>query len=624
MKRSLRKSLSVLFLVSLTVGPVAAQQNGSVANLREQISQLQRAAQSGDTPPSVRAVNLRLLVEKRAQLSTSLEMQLGALRKYQSSYQSRFSVREKQSVLDSIRSIEAELQALSSEYAQASFTVPLQQERGHADSPQRNSPSPARLTSASTGGLASNGGGNDLLKQARVNEITYLSQQFAAPSVETQQARSIASSNISPTLTATSLRTVVPAATDPVTPPPPATAGAIPIYWGTARGAAPCPTKVTERTTVTFRLIDINDLFIDFDDGSRMVYQLTVQRYPISRVAPDFAWSQGGNPSLSKITAADLPALLDRIKAAASRDPRISRRSPGGMSVALQETARAARNIPEVALILELLHANNSDPIFAGVRTNPVFQWILKIEGEHAVEIPVVLEPDYNYDFKFVEVWKGLPTQGGTIKSECGENDLFSLSLGPVISTLPSRTYSHQKAPVPAGSSTTQDILSVGNNRNINVLGVALLNYHLPRMSWLPREMGVALSAGPVYTLGSTPGVSALGLFLGPTIHVNRSIFLTPGLHIGQFADFPEGFVPGSIIPDQFGDLHPVTRTTAHFAFGLTYRTASFKKAGAEGGGGADPGAPSPPAGKDGKNETSGSPGTGTPPPANPNPTPQP
>jgi hypothetical protein len=624
MKRSLRRSLSVLFLISLTVGPVAAQQNVSVANLREQISQLQQAVQSGDTPPSVRAANVRLLAEKRIKLRTSLEMQLGALRRYQESYQSRFSVKEKQSVLDSIRSIEAELQDLRSAHTQESSVARSQQERGHAKSPQRNSPAGVGLPPASTRGLMSNGGDTGVLKQPRENGSTYLSRQFESPSVETQRARSIASSNVSPTLSGAALRPVALAGADAVIPPPPTTAGAIPIYWGTARGAAPCPTKVTERTTVTFRLIDINDLFIDFDDGSRMVYQLTVERYPISRVPPEnpFGVQSGRNLSCN-ITAANLPAILDYIRSEASRDPRISRRSPGGVSVSLNETAQAARNIQGVECILDRLARNNQDPVFDGVKTNPVFQWIKRIEGEHVVEIPVVLEPDYNYDFKFEEMWKGRPTQGGTIKASCGENDLFTLSLGPVISTLPSRTYSHQKAPVPAGSSTTKDILSVGNNRNINVLGAALLNYHLPRISWLPREMGLALSAGPVYTLGSTPGVSALGLFVGPTIHVNRSIFLTPGLHIGQFADFPEGFVPGSIIPDQFGDLHPVARTTAHFAFGLTYRTASFKKAGGDGGGAADPGT-SPPGGKNDKNETSGNPGTGTPPPANSKPTPQP
>src|SRR5208337_3810781 len=83
---------------------------------------------------------------------------------------------------------------------------------------------------------------------------------------------------------------------------------------------------------------------------------------------------------------------------------------------------------------------------------------------------------------------------------------------------------------------------------------------------------------------GSAPGVSSLGLFVGGSIHLYRSAFLTPGVHIGQFSDFPAGFYPGAQIPNQFGNLTPINRTTAHFAVGITFKTTTFKKTSQDGG----------------------------------------
>jgi hypothetical protein len=620
MKMSVRKAFSVLVWISLTIG-VVAQQSSSLASLREQISQLQKAVQSADTPAPVKAVDRKLLAEKRGELLSLLEMQLGALRKYQASYQSRFSAKENLRVSESIRAIEAELQTLSSSSGRDSSVALSQPERGHAVKAReslRVSVVPVTATRTPV-----SGNGNAAGKaQPRGNEVNRNPQNSA--SSEAQPVRSVKPDNTNPR---PAKAAIIPVALTGVGgAAPPAPTGVIPIYWGTASGAAPCPAKVTQQTTVTFRLSGINDLMVDFNDGSKMLYRLTVERYPVSRVPPENPFVPNALPGddggINKDT---LPRWLASIRADASRDPLISRSQAGGDSIPVGVTAEHARSIRYVPPILARLAINRNDDVFSGVLDNPVFQWIKKIDGEHTVDIPVVLEADYNYDFKFEEIWKGQVTQGGVIKASCGENDLFSLSLGPVVSTLPSRTYSHQKAPVPAGSSTTQDILSVGNKRSITLLGAALLNYHLPRMSWLPKEMGLALSAGPVYTLGGTPGVSALGLFIGPTVHFNRSIFITPGFHIGQFADFPEGFRPGDVIPNQFGDLHPVSRTTAHFAIALTYRTASFKKSGGKG---ADTGTtPSSGSGTQptGKNETGGNQGTGgvTNPP-DPKPTPNP
>lgn len=156
----------------------------------------------------------------------------------------------------------------------------------------------------------------------------------------------------------------------------------------------------------------------------------------------------------------------------------------------------------------------------------------------------------------------------------CGENDIVSLSVGPLITTLPYRTYVEQQVPTATG---TQNELVVNGNTNVNVLGAALINIFppIPKPNW---TTGFAFSVGPVYTLGNAPSVSKLGLFVGGSLHLYRSFFLTPGIHIGQFADYPAGFHQGSVIPSGFGSLTPVTRNTAHFAIGITFKTNSFKK----------------------------------------------
>ncbi len=332
-----------------------------------------------------------------------------------------------------------------------------------------------------------------------------------------------------------------------------------------------------------------------------------------------------GEPSSCPITREQLNSFARE----ASHNPLISRSAlnPSGATVSLADSLNAARGLivttPQGDVGVSTIFNALSQTSCAALRNHPVAEWVARVQGPHTVDLSAVIEPDKNYDFTITENWVGEPTTGGKLQWDCGENDVFTLSLGPVISTLPSRTYEQQRAPVPAGSTTVKNILSVGNTTNVNVLGAALINYHFPRWRFLPGEMGLGLSAGPVYTLGSTPNVSALGLFVGPTIHLTRSLFLTPGFHIGEFADFPAGFTPGAEIPTDFGTLNPVKRRTAKFAFGITYRTNSFKKSSGDGGTGGNAAAGGGSGqGSGGNQSTSGNQGSGGG--GTPQPTPQP
>lgn len=72
--------------------------------------------------------------------------------------------------------------------------------------------------------------------------------------------------------------------------------------------------------------------------------------------------------------------------------------------------------------------------------------------------------------------------------------------------------------------------------------------------------------------------VSRAGLFGGLSLSLWKYLYLTGGAHIGQYAGFPPGFTSaGQQIPASFtGQLTPTSRTTAKFAFGITFRGFSI------------------------------------------------
>lgn len=421
------------------------------------------------------------------------------------------------------------------------------------------------------------------------------------------------------------------------------------VDW-TSRTAS-CPAKVTQSTAVIVRVTGVNDLVIDFQTGDRFLYQFRAKGTPVSVVPPEnpFITAQAGFvPEPCSISSDnELQAQIEAIKRI--NDARITPPSTGARTVDLQTTINAALSHKEIQVVNDEFHNDSCKPFFDHLGSDMVIQWIKRLNAAesdpsapplHSVDFPANLEPNQNYDFNLQELWHDKKTQGGALAWKCGETDIISLSVGPLITTLPYRTYSHQKAPVPPGSSTTQDILVVSGTTNVNTLGAALLNVHIPQIPSLPSWTGFALSVGPVYTLGNAPSVSHLGLFVGGSVHLYRSFYITPGLHIGEFADFPAGFAPGSVIPNQFGDLNPVKRNTAHFAIGITYKTNSFKKSSQNtgaaksdaGGSGTTPnqkttGNPQPVPGNRGSSGNGGQPAPGTSPPGGsgqPNPTTKP
>ncbi|NYF89925.1 hypothetical protein RBB79_10185 [Tunturiibacter empetritectus] len=98
-----------------------------------------------------------------------------------------------------------------------------------------------------------------------------------------------------------------------------------------------------------------------------------------------------------------------------------------------------------------------------------------------------------------------------TLSWRCGIDDVLTLSVGVMFTTLPYRTYVSQSVPTSTG---TQNVLVVNGNSNVSPQGLALLNYKLYVLDKGPQP-GLAFSTGPVFKFGSTPSVSNFGWFAG-------------------------------------------------------------------------------------------------------------
>jgi hypothetical protein len=149
----------------------------------------------------------------------------------------------------------------------------------------------------------------------------------------------------------------------------------------------------------------------------------------------------------------------------------------------------------------------------------------------------------------------------------------LTLSGGFLLTTLQARSYSSRTAPDPAAPTTkTINVLGVDYGSGVRPALTALLNYHIPYVDW-PRG-GLALSAGPVIDVSSGKAdTSKFGFFGGVSFHLWNRFWITPGVHVGEFADVPQGFKgAGDIIPPNTGTPVPVKRYTARFAIAITFK----------------------------------------------------
>lgn len=150
---------------------------------------------------------------------------------------------------------------------------------------------------------------------------------------------------------------------------------------------------------------------------------------------------------------------------------------------------------------------------------------------------------------------------------------VLSSSAGFLLTELQARSYSSRTAPDPADPTKTQSVLGVDYGSGVRPALTALLNYNFPFLL-AQRQFGLAISAGPVFDISNGKAdTSRFGFFGGASIRLSKWVYLTPGVHVGEFADFPQGFThAGQLIPANTGTPTATKRYTARFAFAITFK----------------------------------------------------
>jgi hypothetical protein len=149
---------------------------------------------------------------------------------------------------------------------------------------------------------------------------------------------------------------------------------------------------------------------------------------------------------------------------------------------------------------------------------------------------------------------------------------ILSSSAGFLLTELPARSYSSATAPNPSDPTMTQNVLKVDSGAGIRPALIVLLTGNIPQLN--RRNFGLGVSAGPVFDISNGKAdTSRFGVFGGISVRLTPWIFLTPGVHVGEFADFPPGFThPGQVIPPNTGTPAATKRYTARFAFAVTFK----------------------------------------------------
>jgi hypothetical protein len=202
-----------------------------------------------------------------------------------------------------------------------------------------------------------------------------------------------------------------------------------------------------------------------------------------------------------------------------------------------------------------------------------------KLGSTHAISVPITLHPDTDYTIVVTEKYKGAITVDGAKNFVVSPaSTVLTLSSGFGATWLEGRAYVAASAPGANPGDANRTLLRV-DGTGVRPAVPALLNYQLP----IPTngDWGFAISSGPVFAFNSgTSNSSSLGVFVGGSVHLLHRFYITPGLHLGEFADYPTGFSePDQPVPANFGELVPMKRWTMRFALMFTYRTLDLSKA---------------------------------------------
>lgn len=196
-----------------------------------------------------------------------------------------------------------------------------------------------------------------------------------------------------------------------------------------------------------------------------------------------------------------------------------------------------------------------------------------RVSAPHVAAFTYEIDSGDDVTIKVSELYKGSPTAAPikTYQLTHGYTAITS-SAGFMMTTLPARSYSSVTAPDPANPTTNQNVLGVDYGRGTRLAMTALLNYNLPFAA--RNDFGIALSVGPVFDISNGKAdTSRFGLFGGVGVRLSKWMYVTPGVHIGEFADFPQGYNRvGQVIPANSGTPAPIKRYTSRFAVAVTFK----------------------------------------------------
>ena len=410
----------------------------------------------------------------------------------------------------------------------------------------------------------------------------------------------------------------------------PAYAQIVQFDWA-ARSLQSFPTNITQTTFAQVKVHNINDI---------VGYSYTVVSSCAPNQATPFETIAGllptGTPQSNKALGDPCPTAVDSANAALSSaaqkinemktapapngSANCTASSPCDISLATtqaffdQNVAGLINTASSAVIAAQNACASNPSAL---QDINSKYNQILASRDQvksptHDFLTTVTLLPDSTCTLTITQRYAGVQTQNGSAVATFSPGQpRMTLSAGPLFSEIQNRSYSVVTVP-PTGSGTmNQNVLQINGNSTLTTYLAALLNFHFPSSKdWINGEnYGAALSTGPVLRLGGESSASAFGWFTGLSYYINHLVYISAGVHVGQFAGNPAGFSEaGQVVPANFPTPVAQNRTTARFAFAVTLRAKDFSTLSK---GTSAPGTGSPPA-------------PNTPPQPNSNPQPQP
>lgn len=215
--------------------------------------------------------------------------------------------------------------------------------------------------------------------------------------------------------------------------------------------------------------------------------------------------------------------------------------------------------------------------------------------GPHVVQATFQVHNCKSEILTIIEKYKGVPTgQSLTVRLDAA-CDEFTVGGGVLLSEIQNRSYTSVSLP-----NQTGQFLGVNGTGRFHPALIVLTNFNLPLQplgaTWSKAagDLRLGVSTGPAIQTGAT-NVSSVGWFIGGAVSFFHLLYISPGIHFGEFADFPPGFSSLQAIPTGFGALTPSTRWTGRFAIAITVKGWDLSKSLK---GGTDQPAPSKPASK--------------------------